>query len=453
MSTPRQWTEQLWNHLSPDDLAVERAQCADEGLDIGPLGAELEGLKSADMKDAEVQARARELLHRTLRAPTLAGYPFREPSDLPGIRAERPAPVALPAAATGKTFLDKALGAWQGRSSGCLLGAAVEGRRSWQIEKYLVHQDRWPLSDYFSSKADPDVAKECGFTYKRAVFKETITAMVEDDDTNYTVLALALLKAKGAGFTPDDMAHCWLDYLPYTHLCTAERVAYRNFIENVAPPDSASWLNPYREWIGAQIRGDLFGYVCPGEPERAAEYAWRDACISHVKNGIYGEMWAAAMIAAAFASDDMETVIRAGLAQVPAASRLAKAVLHMIDLHKSGADYQAAVKDIHTRWDETSSHHWCHTISNAEIVALALLWGAKDFERTVCGAVMPGFDTDCNAATAGSVLGAMLGARKLPGKWIKPMRDTLLTGVAGYMKVSLTQVARETVELSAALRK
>jgi ADP-ribosylglycohydrolase len=60
---------------------------------------------------------------------------------------------------------------------------------------------------------------------------------------------------------------------------------------------------------------------------------------------------------------------------------------------------------------------------------------------------MPGFDTDCNGATSGSVLGVMIGADRLPSKWIAPLNDTLLTGVAGYHRVSLTQMAEETVGL------
>ena len=173
--------------------------------------------------------------------------------------------------------------------------------------------------------------------------------------------------------------------------------------------------------------------------------AFRDASISHVKNGIYGEMWASAMIACAFGSDDIKSVIRGGLAYVPKTSRLYEAVNRIIGYYDSGMSYDDCMNDIRTRWNEADGHDWCHTISNAEIVAMSLLFGKKDYGKTICMAVTPGFDTDCNAATAGSVLGVMLGAAALPAEWTAQVGDTLHTSIFGVGTVSISEMAKKTL--------
>jgi ADP-ribosylglycohydrolase len=154
------------------------------------------------------------------------------------------------------------------------------------------------------------------------------------------------------------------------------------------------------------------------------------------------------MLAVAYVLDDVSAVIQAGLAQIPARCRLAEGIQRILDLHAKGTAEEAVFADIASRWDENVGHDWCHTISNAEIVAASLLWGGKDFGRTICLSVMPGFDTDCNGATAGSVLGLILGAKALPGQWIEPLNDTLLTGLAGYHKVSLSDMAAKTAKIA-----
>jgi hypothetical protein len=235
--------------------------------------------------------------------------------------------------------------------------------------------------------------------------------------------------------------------IPILHTCTAERVAYRNLCLLIPPPKSASFRNPYREWIGAQIRADFWGYAAPGDPERAAEFAWRDACISHVKNGIYGEMWAAAMVAAAFVTDDIPTILRAGLAQIPAKCRLADAIESVMEWQEVGVDYDTAVYRLHELWDENRAHDWCHTISNAMAVATALLWGESDYATTICRAVQPCFDTDCNGATTGSILGILTGRKALPASWVDTIHDTLHTGVTGYHTVKLADITRDSLEI------
>ncbi|HUU59134.1 MAG TPA: ADP-ribosylglycohydrolase family protein, partial [Phycisphaerae bacterium] len=114
--------------------------------------------------------------------------------------------------------------------------------------------------------------------------------------------------------------------------------------------------------------------------------------------------------------------------------------------------YDRAVENIHERWDENQGHHWCHTISNAMIVATGLLYGELDYARSICRAVQPCFDTDCNGATVGSIVGAVLGAEALPEQWTAPVNDTLLTSLAGYNRVRISEMADQTVALVRKLR-
>ena len=85
----------------------------------------------------------------------------------------------------------------------------------------------------------------------------------------------------------------------------------------VTPEFTSTHRNPYREWIGAQIRADGWGYACAGKPELAAEFAWRDAHWTHRANGIYGEMMFAAIMASAFLVDDPLELINIGLSEIP----------------------------------------------------------------------------------------------------------------------------------------
>ena len=117
--------------------------------------------------------------------------------------------------------------------------------------------------------------------------------------------------------------------------------------------------NPYREWIGAQIRGDAFGYVNPGNARRAATTAYQDASLSHRGNGIYGEMWAAALVAEAFVSPDAATALRRSLAHVPPRSRLHEALSGVLSDHDKGLDVGrgATVHHRETRPLQLGAHH------------------------------------------------------------------------------------------------
>lgn len=439
----------IWLYLNKSDIETERRQCEEEGRDLSSVLDKFEEVLALDLEDLANQPTAEALLDETIALPILAEFKYSEPSDLEGIKAARPKDrQVLPALSLDTATLeDKVYGAWAARCVGCLLGKPVEGWHRDRMWGYLKDLHRWPLNDYFRyDAAGPAEIEKYSLNPDRC-FADLVDAMPEDDDTNYTTTGLAILKKHGPDFTPTDVANFWMNEIPILHTCTAERVAYRNLVRLIPPRQSASFRNPYREWIGAQIRADFFGYAAPGNPELAAEFAWRDASISHVKNGIYGEMWAAAMISAAFVTDDIHTIIRAGLNQIPAKCRLSAAVEDVLEWFDVEVDYDTTIYRIHELWNEKRAHDWCHTISNAMIVTAGLLYGEGDFAKTICRAVQPCFDTDCNGATTGSILGILHGRKALPAPWIDVINDTLHTGVAGYNTVKLADITADSLKV------
>jgi ADP-ribosylglycohydrolase len=273
--------------------------------------------------------------------------------------------------------------------------------------------------------------------------------MARDDDIDYTIIALHLLGKHGFDFGPADVGAAWLALIPYAQTFTAERAAYRNLVCGLVPPSTATAYNPYREWIGAQIRGDMWGYVCPGDPRAAARLAFADASLSHTANGIYGEMWVAALVAIAATTADPATALAASLNHVPPTSRLSEALRFVLDLHGRGVGAEDALDRIAT---QLGHYSWLHTINNAALVALALLWGGGDFGRTIGLAVEGGWDTDCDGATAGSVFGVMHGARALPRLWAEPLEDRVRSAVSGYDNARISDLAARALHLAGSRR-
>lgn len=437
-----------------EDIHWETRQCMEEGRAVtSDLEAEAKAIKEFAGSPAESEQRARTLSEQLSSLPLRDDFPYLEPDELEKIRELRQAAKSLQSA-NYALLADKVYGAWLGRCAGCLLGQPIECWMRDRIEGLLKDTGNYPLSDYIRSDIAPEIrdrwnVRDEGLVYggRQINWINNVAYMPEDDDTNYTILALRLLEIYGPNFTAEDVGEMWLNCLPLLHVCTAERVAYINLCNMILPPNSAQKHNPYREWIGAQIRGDLFGYVCPGHPEKAAEFAWRDARISHVKNGVYGEMFVSAMLAAAAVTDNIPEIIRQGLGQIPKTSRLYHSIVEVITLYERGENVSSAFELVLSRYDERCQHDWCHTISNAMLVTIALLYGEKDFEKTICLAVSMGFDTDCNGATAGSILGLVLGAKALPEKWIAPLHDTIYSGVDGVGKAAISELARRTVAL------
>lgn len=425
-------------------ILTEYEQSIDEGLNIEKYKDLFYAVSK--LPKGEIKKKLADVLFEIVNnAETMEEYKYTEPSDLDGIKALRKE-YKFSQKEVGN-IENKIYGAWMGRICGCMLGKTVEGIRTNELTPFLKETENFPMHRYiYKSDLTDDICKKYNYPFKSRLYADEIDGMPADDDTNYVVLAQIIIDKYGKNFTPYDVSRAWLEYQKKDAYCTAERVAFCNFIKGYEPPQSAMYQNPYREWIGAQIRGDYFGYINPGAPEKAADMAWRDASISHIKNGIYGEMFVAAMLAAAAVTDNIEDIICSGLSQIPHTSRLYEEISAVLGGFKNGVSQKAAFEKIHKKYSEYTGHGWCHTISNAMIVAASLLYGKGDYGKSICMSVETGFDTDCNGATVGSILGMANGIKSIPEYWTKPINDTLHTSIFGVETVRISDRVNMTIE-------
>jgi ADP-ribosylglycohydrolase len=431
-----------WLIPVPEDVDTERLQAEQEGRDLAALAQQFERLRAAPHVPPQEFFR---LLDAVQAIPSRTEE--FEPNDFDCIveQSDFPSPIPFRFA----DLDDRIRGAWRGRVAGCLLGKPVECWTRAQIAQMLEETGQGPPLRGFLRRWAPLDRFGPVAPGNESAFLEGAAIIPEDDDLNYTILGLLLLERCGYEFATEDVASEWVARLDPLKTCTAERVAMRNLLSGIRPPRTATYRNPYREWIGAQIRADAYGYASPGDPRQAARMAWTDARLSHVRNGIYGSIFYAAMIAAALVTSSLEEAFEVGIRCVPRESRLAHSLQKVQEEHRK-LNASEALEAIHSRWDETRQHDWCHSISNAEVVAWALLHGEGVFDRSVCLAVEAGFDTDCNAATVGSVLGAMLGASGLEGTLAQRVVGLpVKTGVRGAERVEEEDFVRRMLRVMA----
>ena len=438
--------DQPWIKLAPDMMA-EYEQCVMEGLDV-------EAYKSACQLcvSTKNEALAKDLYEAMNSAPTIEGYAFYEPSEYDEIVECSPNRFDTFQLPDKDTLFKKIKGAWLGRMAGCLLGKPTEGFLREDVYPMLKATDNYPLKRYITKSAMTGIYAESVNTpgqlyYGRCYADLTGGISPSDDDTNYTVLDLKLVREYGKNFTPSDVLEAWLNWVPYLNVCTAERVAYKNAAMGLLPPKTATTYNPFREWIGAQIRGDFFGYVNVGNPHKAAEMAYRDASISHVKNGIYGEMFIAAAIAAAAGCDDINEIIDAGLDVIPQKCRLRRDIELVRQWYNEGVTFSQFVDRLNDYYPPCAAAGWVYTNPNTMIVVAALIYGEKKFGKSLCLAVEACYDTDCNGATVGSVIGMLLGESGIEPEWLEPFHGRLHTSIAGYELVDADSMAQITMEL------
>ena len=113
------------------------------------------------------------------------------------------------------------------------------------------------------------------------------------------------------------------------------------------PPFSGTVNNPYKDSCGAYIRSEIWACLAPGCPEIAVKYAYEDALVDHGEGeGLYAEVFCAAMESAAFLEKDIRRLLQIGLSYIPDDCAVARAVRLAEKLYDDGTSWQEARDEI-----------------------------------------------------------------------------------------------------------
>jgi ADP-ribosylglycohydrolase len=307
-------------------------------------------------------------------------------------------------------FYDRTYASWIGRLCGGALGTALEG--------YTTARLRAKFGEIRGYVRPPN-------TY--------------NDDITFEIAFLTAFEQRGLRVSSADIAEQWLALIPLGW--SAEEIALENLRRGVYPPESGTYRNPYREWIGAQMRGAVCGQVAPGNPKEAARLAWLDGVISHSGNGVLGEVFNAVTASLAFAKKDIRDCLESAMKLIPSGSEYYSVLDFARDSAGSG-DFASAWARCEERFQK---YNWIHAYPNAAAEYLALWFGEGDFDETMHLIAMCGQDVDCNAAQTGAILGAFLGMDGISENWRHPLGGRIVTYLRGQKEFDIESLVQKTV--------
>ncbi len=198
----------------------------------------------------------------------------------------------------------------------------------------------------------------------------------------------------------------------------------QNLLAGIPPGNSGHpKYNPHANDIDFQIECDFIGLISPGLPESAQRICDRAGHLMNYGDGYYGGVFVTAMYAATFIENDVEQIVELGLKALPKESGYARIIRDLLKWHRQyPADWQATWREIEDKynndrcpWGVKSKFNISASINGAYI-ALGLLYGSGDFNKTIEITTRCGQDSDCNPANAGGILGTLLGFSNLPEK-------------------------------------
>jgi ADP-ribosylglycohydrolase len=287
-------------------------------------------------------------------------------------------------------MFDKVYGCWMGKNIGGTLGGPVEGKM--ELMNYTFYTQQFDGSP------------------------------MENDDLDLQLLNLHAVEQYGINITSRHLAAEWKSHVFFN------MDEYALFLSNarrgVQTPISGHFNNEFVDCMGSPIRSEIWAVLAPGNPKLAAYFAYQDAIVDHAGGeGVYGEVFFAALESMAFENNNLEEITNKALGFIPNDCITALAIKDLIRYYKSDVDWISARQKL---IDSYGTSNFCFAPLNIAFTMLGLFYG-EDFSDKLLKCLNCGYDTDCTAATAGSILGIMYGADSIPKKWIDPIGTSIVT--------------------------
>lgn len=285
-------------------------------------------------------------------------------------------------------YRDKVYGCWLGKSIGGTIGGPLEGKK-----QFLDVPLEYP--------------------------KEAI----ENDDLDLQLVWLSVLRETGIRITAEDLARAWLDHITYPW--DEYGVAIANLRMGLKPPVTGFYNNWFKDSMGAPIRSEIWACLFPGRPAVATWYAIQDAEVDHWGEGVYGEIFFAALESMAFVETDIKTLVDRALEYIPTGSRVHRAVAMAC---RSFADGHSLRESRDLIVEYFGHHNFTDAPQNLAFTVLGLLHSGGEFLKSIVYSAMCGYDVDCTAATAGSIAGIMAGGKVILDSCETKVDDRIVVG-------------------------
>jgi len=207
--------------------------------------------------------------------------------------------------------------------------------------------------------------------------------------------------------------------------------------EGVVPPETGSvGRNPHAGYnLSGQFCVESYGLIAPGMPQAAADIGVHYARIAVSEEPLQAaRFWTSLVSLCAFHEGTLEEAMQCALAAVDPKSCMAEVVADARRaFHANPDNWKTARQQLDEKWRRQRRWNDNSTPVNGGAVCLALLYGNDDFYRTLQYAMAIGYDADCNAATAGTVVGVRLGLKriaalpqfKMPDRYVNNTRPQL----------------------------